>query len=393
VNLTTGRGDGCWRLLADDGADAADGLALDEALMARYARGEPDCPATLRLYSYRSHCALVGRYQNLEAEVDLAACQRTGTPVSRRPTGGGAIIMGSGQLGVAFADRAPAGRRPREIIEDMSAGLVAGLARLGVHASFRGKNDLEVDGRKIAGLGLYIDDAGAMLFHASVLGDLDVGFMLRVLRVPAAKLDGQAAAAVAGRVTTVTREAGRPYHAAGLRPVIAAGFSVAFGVALERAQPSEPERALAAKLAAGRYRAPDWLAERSAGLDGAGSAVLKTPAGLARVYLTNHGDLIKNVIIVGDFNELPPAVPRLESALRWHRLAAPAVAAAVTGSGADGALGVAAERLVTAILEAGRQAGQRATAAPVRSAGSCYFPEAEGGRPAALGARSRDEEA
>ena len=80
---------GPWRLLADDGAGAADGLALDEALLARYARGEPPRPPTLRLYTYRTHCALIGRHQNLDAEVDLAACRETGTQVSRRPTGGG----------------------------------------------------------------------------------------------------------------------------------------------------------------------------------------------------------------------------------------------------------------------------------------------------------------
>ena len=64
------------RLITDDGAGAAEGLALDEALMARYARGQPDQPPTLRLYTYRSHCALIGRYQNLEAEVDLDARRR-----------------------------------------------------------------------------------------------------------------------------------------------------------------------------------------------------------------------------------------------------------------------------------------------------------------------------
>src|SRR5512138_2537890 len=112
-----------WRLLVDDGAGAAEGLALDEALMGSYARGKPRRPPTLRLYSYRTHCALVGRYQNLEAEVDLVACAGTGTQVSRRPTGGGAIVMGAGQLGVALVDRAPADRRPKQLIEDYSRGI------------------------------------------------------------------------------------------------------------------------------------------------------------------------------------------------------------------------------------------------------------------------------
>lgn len=364
-----------WRLLVDDGAGAADGLALDEALMGSYARGKPRRPPTLRLYSYRTHCALVGRYQNLEAEVDLAACAGAGTQVSRRPTGGGAIIMGAGQLGVALVDRAPADRRPKQLIEDYSRGIVAGLAVLGITAAFRGKNDLEVGGRKITGLGVYIDDGGAMLFHASVLADLDVEFMLRVLKVPAAKLADKAAAAVDERVTTVTRETGQPYDAARLRPFVADGFGQVFGASFEPDKPDPGELAHAEALARERYSAATWLTERSAIPDGSGSAVLKTPAGLMRVYLSTHGDLVKNAVIVGDFAELPQAVTELESGLRWRRLDERSVIGAVTSSGADRALGVAPDEIAIAVLQAGSRAGELAVAAPIRSAGSCYFPE------------------
>ncbi len=364
-----------WRLLTGDGAGAAAGLALDEALMARYARGGEERPPTLRLYTYRSYCARIGRDQNLAAEVDLTACERTGTEVSRRPTGGGAIIMGAGQLGVAYVSRAPSGQRPREIIEGLAAAVAAGLADLGINAVFRGKNDLEAGGRKIAGLGLYVDQAGAMLFHASVLADLDIPFMLKVLRIPAAKLADKGAAAVAERVTTVTRETGHPWFGATLRDVIADGFARTFGAALEPGGLSSAERSLAETLAADRYGAQSWLADRSMAADGSGSAVLRTPAGLARIYVTTHGDLVKNAIVVGDFNELPPALIELESALRWRRLDERSVAEAVTSSGAARSLGVPAETLASAVLEAGRQADERATAEPVRASGSCYFPE------------------
>ena len=328
---------GVWRLLAGDGVGAADGLALDEALMSRYGRGQPDCPPTLRLYSYRSHCALVGRYQDLAAEVDLDACRRTGTEVSRRLTGGGAIVMGRGQLGVGYVARAPADRRPRQIIEELSAALAAGLALLGVTVAFHGKNDLETGGRKIAGLGLYVDPAGAMLFHASVLADLDVEFMLRVLRVPAAKLAGKAIAAVTERVTTVSAETGRPHDATTLRPAIATGFAGTFGAHLEPGSPDQAEQAEAGALAAGRYRSQSWLDERSMVGDGSGSALLKAPAGLARIYLSTHGDLVKSALVAGDFNELAPEVVALESGLRWRRLDENAVAAVVSSSGAPGA--------------------------------------------------------
>ncbi|MGO9078391.1 MAG: biotin/lipoate A/B protein ligase family protein [Streptosporangiaceae bacterium] len=363
-----------WRLLTGDGAGAATGLALDEALMAGYGRGEPGRPPTLRLYSYRTHCALIGRYQNLAAEVDLEACGRTGTPVSRRPTGGGAIIMGDSQLGVAYIDRAPAGLRPKQIMEALAGALIRGLAGLGITAAFRGKNDLEVGGRKVAGLGLYIDPAGAMLFHASVLADLDVPFMLTVLRIPAAKLAGRAVAAVEERITTVTALTGERHDARSVRPAIAAGFRDECRADLMPGETAEAERVLAAQLAAGRYGAREWLAERSLSADGSGSALLRTDAGLARIYLTTHGGLVKSAMVVGDFNDMPPPLLDLEATLRWRRLEPASLRAAVGASGAAPALGITEEDLCAAVTSAAAQASQRLAAEPIRTEGSCYFP-------------------
>ncbi len=56
----------------------------------------------MRLYTYRPHVALVGRFQNIEAELNLDECDRFGAEINRRPTGGGAIVMGDGQLGLAL---------------------------------------------------------------------------------------------------------------------------------------------------------------------------------------------------------------------------------------------------------------------------------------------------
>jgi lipoate---protein ligase len=344
---------GAWRLLADDGVGAAEGLALDEALMARYRHEAQKSAPTLRLYSYRDHCALIGRYQNLNAEVDLAACRRTDTQVSRRLTGGGAIVMGAGQLGVAYLDRCRAGERPRETIAALANGLVAGLAELGITASFHGKNDLEVAGRKIAGLGLYVDEAGAMIFHASVLAHLDVGLMLEVLRIPAAKLADRAVAAVSERITTVSAETGSVWDAARIRPFIAKGFESGFEVDLDPALVDAEEEALANALAISRYGSQSWLDERSVADDASGSAMLKTPAGLARIYLATHCGLVKSAMVVGDFNELPPEMAAMESGLRWRRLDHASVLDVVARSGAADALGVSAAQLVEIIIEAG----------------------------------------
>jgi lipoate-protein ligase A len=364
-----------WRLLTQDGVEAAAGLALDEALLAGYARdADPGWPPTLRLYTYRSHCALVGRYQHLAAEVDVEACRRTGTAFSRRPTGGGAIVMGAGQLGVAVATRAPAEVNPRALLGRYAEGIVAGLAELGIEATFAGKNDLSVAGRKIAGLGLYLDPGGGLLFHSSVLADLDVAFMLGVLKIPAAKLGDKAVAAVEERITTVSRETGRRVGGADIRDVVATGFAKALGVRLEPGPTTPAEVVRAAELETGRYGNEAWCFQHSPQPDATATSVFKTPEGLVRCYLALHGPTIKSALFTGDFNTVPEPLARFEASLRWARLEEATVERLAAQACPDGTgLGVPPSDLVKAVLAAGQRAV--APAAPVRRSGSCYFPE------------------
>lgn len=394
-----------WRYLSADHVGAADGLAVDEAVTLGYTRDGHRRPPTLRLYTYRSHCALVGRYQHLDAEVRLDACRALGVDVNRRPTGGGAIVMGEGQLGVAISTFAPAERRPRQLLEEFSAGIVAGLARAGITAEFRGKNDLAVDGRKIAGLGLYLDGSGGLLFHASVLADLDVELMLAVLDIPAAKLGERAALAVNERVTTISRETGRPWDGARLRPVVAEGIAAELGVELVPGELDPAERHRADQLVASRYGTAEWAREYSPRTDATATATLRLGAGTARVYLASHDRTVKSLLFTGDFNSVPAPLVAIEEQLRWKRLEAAVVEEVVTRCLA-GHPEVAEPTAVTAaILAAAERAGQgpgagggagggaaaesagdrdpagdaepdgeQPLSAPER-VGSCYFPE------------------
>ncbi len=369
-----------WRYLADDGAGAAAGLALDEAMMASHARNAAPAAPTLRLYTYASNAALCGRYQHLAAEIDLEACKRSGTAYNRRPTGGGAIVMGAGQLGVAVVGPAPAEQTPKALLVELSQGIVAGLAKLGIEASFGGKNDLKVAGRKIAGLGLYLDGAGAMLFHSSVLADLDIPFMLDVLDIPAAKLGDRATAAVAERVTTVSWETGRPWTGAELREAVAFGFRSTLGAELSHGEPAPDEVARRELLVRTKYETEDWLHQRSPTPDATATAAVKTPGGLVRVYLALQGDIIKSALFTGDFNEIPAPLATFEGALKWARLSEDALSALAAETMRDGSgLGVPPQELADTVLAAGRRALRWTPAAAPTRLGSCYFPDDQGG--------------
>lgn len=363
-----------WRLIRDDGVGAALGLAMDEALMARYHEPGADPRPTVRLYTYRSHCALVGRFQAVEAEVDLEACAETGTEVGRRLTGGGAIIMGEAQLGVAVVSRAVPGEPAGVALRRLSAGIIDGLAELGIGAGFRGKNDLEVAGRKIAGLGLYRDPGGALLFHASVLADLDVPFMLRVLRIPLAKLGGKAARAVEERVTTVRRELGGRWRGEDLREAVARGFGRLFSSRPRPEDAGPEERALADELVRSRYGTRAWVVGPRGARGAVASGALRTPAGLLRVDLSLRGGLLQALAFSGDFNERPPALARVEAALRWRRVDDEELDRLVARA-CDGetGLGVGPAAIADLVRAAARSGASRG--APARARGCCYLPE------------------
>lgn len=368
-----------WRYIEEDGVSADYGLATDEFLMSSYDVADPLPFPTLRLYTYRSHCALVGRFQNLPAEVHLEYCKKEGIQLGRRPTGGGAIIMGSGQLGVCLttsgASKIGQGR-PIDLYRRFALPIIRGLAKLGVSASFRPKNDLEVGGRKIAGLGVYINDQGAVLFHASLLVDLDISLMLRVLKIPAKKIaDKVAIRSIRQRITTVSREADRNVPTDAVRRIVRRSFCEEFGIDFEESVVTPEEKAQIDELILQKYGTERWLYQRTPQADMTGISTIKTPAGLVRVYLSLLGETIKSVLITGDYFDNDDALGRLEAALKWSPLekghVAKVVARFLPDAPADG-LQLSAESLTRAIWQAGRRAK---AACGFNYQGSCYYPE------------------
>ncbi len=91
-----------WRYIENDSVPASLGLATDEYLVDALIPAHSDYNHVLRLYTYRDHCVVLGRFQDAESEVNLPECKRLGVEVNRRITGGGTIIMSRSQLGVAI---------------------------------------------------------------------------------------------------------------------------------------------------------------------------------------------------------------------------------------------------------------------------------------------------
>lgn len=349
-----------WRYLEHDGVTSSFGLAVDETLQRA---GQP----CLRLYTYRSHCALLGKFQHLAAEIDVAWCSRNAVPINRRPTGGGAIVMGEDQLGVAIVDsttRAGVPDHPKEIFARYGRALLAGLERLGIRGQLEAKNDLRVNGRKIAGLGVCRDASGSFLFHASLLVDLDVDLMLRALKISAEKLSDKLRARVADNLTTVRRELGGAISTSEVREAIRRGFADEEGVTFELAPLDAAEIRAARELEREKYLDLEWVDRRLAAPDMVGSSLRKTRGGLVRLYLSLAGDRIKDLSITGDFVAASDGVLEVEKHLARVKADETSIRAAIAACEPrlDEALpGVGADELGKAILDAVAEARKQAS--------------------------------
>lgn len=224
--MADGARPGTAAAVADMGTVSAPArIAMDRRLLAGAAAGR----ATLHLYRFRP-AALIGRHQWPEIELRTDWCRAQGIAVARRLTGGGAIYVDEGQIGFTLAlprvGDDPGGLA--ETLERAATGLRRGLARLGIDASFKAPNDLDVGGRKLASVFATLTEAAALV-QGTVLLDIDVARMLHALRVPTEKLSPDGLAGARQRLIAVRELSGVPPDAAAVSRAMVDGLADAFG--------------------------------------------------------------------------------------------------------------------------------------------------------------------
>ncbi len=370
-----------FRYIQETDTSASYGLATDEYLM-NYHQKNAEFSATLRLYNYKNYAVLAGRFQDINAEIDIEACKQNGFEYGRRLTGGGAILMGSQQLGICFATSSKVyeWENIRELYHKFSLPVIHALAKLGIDAKFRSKNDLEVNGKKIAGLGVHVDAEGTIQFHTSLLIDLDINTMLKVLKIPIQKYsDKRKIATIEQRITTISSELGKNISKEEIIEIVKQSFAKSLGVEFFKDEFSVEEKQKIKGIENKRYLTEEWIYQRSPQSDMTGMSLKKTPAGLLRTYIGLKGETIKSVLITGDFFEQAGIFRRIESELKWSSMDKENIQTIVNKvfnwQEMDSLkYGLTPELIVESIW----LAAQRAMAAERYTyKGSCYYPKKE----------------
>ena len=306
-----------WRYIVNRDASSAYGLAVDE-MLAHSVAYNGSVPI-LHLYNFLPS-VIVGRYQDIEASIDIEECRSCEIEYNRRHTGGGTVLMGTNQLALGFAiplSHSSASQSIRRMFDLLGGVISDALRKMGVDSTFRPKNDLEVGGKKIAGLSASLEERDAFFFHMSLLVDFDIELMVRILNTPREKLADRAIGCFSQRMTTIRNEIGELLPLPAVMEAIKDSFSRSFGAQLVGSELSQWERNKVQALIENRYGSEDWIFSVKHPPGATGHARKKTPGGMLDVYLTLAGASIESVLITGDFFSTSETINKIESALKW----------------------------------------------------------------------------
>ncbi|MBP7733473.1 MAG: lipoate--protein ligase [Caldisericia bacterium] len=212
-------------------------MASDDILLKEQAK--TSLP-TLRFLSFE-RCALVGYFQSISQEIRVDYCKQKDIKINRRITGGGSLYFDPSQVGwEIIAPLSLFNASPEQYYEIFGASVAIGLQKLGIQAVFKKRNDIEINGKKVSGMG-GITYGNSFLFQGTLLVEDRIEEMLYSLRVPIEKLKPKEINSVRERVTCVQHELGRIPSREELKDAIRFGFNQALGITTKPGQLTKDE--------------------------------------------------------------------------------------------------------------------------------------------------------
>ncbi len=252
-----------WRLLKAEVHSSFENMAIDEAMLETRIRNRID--NTIRFYQWNPSAVSIGRFQDVQREVELENCREFGVHVVRRISGGGAVYHDSDYeltYSVVAKQEDLGSYDVAENYQLICNGLIEGIRGLGLEADYsqgdrRNCPNVTIKGRKISGSAQTIRK-GTILQHGTLLINVDLTRMFKFLKIP---IHGDCADwkhRVDEKITSLTRELRYSPSLLEIEEVIIQGFKRALKIHLIKNTLSEAESRLADRLIAAKFSTESW---------------------------------------------------------------------------------------------------------------------------------------
>jgi len=232
-----------------DEHDPAVNLALEE-----YMLRQSDLHEDLLLFYINEPSIIIGRHQNTLEEINRDYVEEHNIHVVRRLSGGGAVYHDLGNLNFSFITDYQT--ENFQNFRKFTEPVVRALATLGVKAELTGRNDIQIDERKVSGNAQYIS-RGRMVSHGTLLFNSDLSHVSDALNVHAGKMASKGIKSVRSRVANISEFLKEPMDIEAFKDhVLKTYFQGVMDV--PRVPLSAEDWAAVRKLAEERYRSWDW---------------------------------------------------------------------------------------------------------------------------------------
>ncbi|WP_338983722.1 lipoate--protein ligase [Spiroplasma endosymbiont of Othius punctulatus] len=185
------------KLLVSKNTNAKYNLAVEEFLTYEYGFSEP-----ILFIWQNDNSIIIGRNQNTFAEVNIDEATKDNVVIVRRNTGGGTVFHDLGNICYSYIDFA----------SNIGIGfkfvllpIIEYLNSLGLSAEFAGRNDLQINGKKISG-NAQLRANSKILQHGTLLFNSEIKKISNYLNVNQEKLKHQKVMSAKHRVTNIDTE-------------------------------------------------------------------------------------------------------------------------------------------------------------------------------------------
>jgi len=241
-----------WRILRVSYSSATMNLAAEEAIARGLASGAQTQP-TMRLWT-NPKSAIVGRFQEVAAEVDLNECKLNKVEIARRFTGGGTVFHDEHTLNLTLVAK-PKVSRLNFTFQDANLQLVNdALKDLGAGCTIEG-NSILFNNKKVCGTAAAVS-SGFVLWHCSILVETDTNLLEVVLAPSKLRTKSRYVRSRWREVTNIATALGRPVNVKELASRLEENFATRAN--LEAGELTGGEGKHLEQLYARKYSLPDW---------------------------------------------------------------------------------------------------------------------------------------
>ena len=202
---------GFWRFMGLERMGIYRSLALDEIALDSVSNGGDPI---IRFWLWDHDSACIGRFQNINDEIDLYYAYKNSISITRRGSGGGAVYNGKNEelvYSIISKNPNPYENMPNSF-EQICNRISKGLSKMGIFSEFTRPNIVAADGRKISGNSKWVRK-GASLQHGTILYAPDRERMENVLNLRKS-IDGDGVRSVVMPVTGIKELCDADIHTA-----------------------------------------------------------------------------------------------------------------------------------------------------------------------------------